>query len=495
MQNLRVNEENLNKHKHTKLRVDRLAALCAVPIIAISSGVYAVKSYFNVKPNEGFSNIGIIQENDKKYKINEEKKDNFVMFETKGWKEGYSENLENNMNICNQFDISFGVILKTDSNTEKQIEADASSLKAKLEGKKVDCPIYLDIDNLAIQNNSDTLNDLCETFINDLNEEYKVGFKGSEESLSKIDLEDKEYSVFLNSDAKEITGNYDMCFSSRTNKVYTNKAYNIDVDEAYNIDIKIETREDNINDENYEPLKGIDVSTHQGEINWDKVKEQGVNYALLRINTFEFYHSRGDVHLDDQFLRNVEECKRLDIPFGVYSFIAPESIAEAKEEANELVDMLDKYEINPDMPVYIDCETKYLNGNPKLAADVCETMVKIVKESGRESSVYASKSIFIEMAEKNEYIANLEDKWVAYYKDDSTTSFEDYSTDRIGEMGNLKNVALVQVTQHGLMREAIKDGGYRTGDEKTTIGNVDFNYDITGISRESSDVETVGKSK
>ena len=59
-----------------------------------------------------------------------------------------------------------------------------------------------------------------------------------------------------------------------------------------------------------ERIKGIDVSYHQGVIDWKKVKESGIGYAIIRAG-----YGRTDV--DKQFHKNVKGCIENDIPFGV----------------------------------------------------------------------------------------------------------------------------------------------------------------------------------
>ena len=61
-------------------------------------------------------------------------------------------------------------------------------------------------------------------------------------------------------------------------------------------------------------LRGIDVSEHQGAIDWERVKPQ-IDFAMLRVGY-------GRNHIDRQFVRNAQECTRLGIPFGGYWFSA-----------------------------------------------------------------------------------------------------------------------------------------------------------------------------
>ena len=58
---------------------------------------------------------------------------------------------------------------------------------------------------------------------------------------------------------------------------------------------------------------GIDVSKHNGTIDWNKVKASGIKFAMIRAGY-------GSSHIDEQFKRNVTECNRLEIPCGCYWF-------------------------------------------------------------------------------------------------------------------------------------------------------------------------------
>ena len=75
--------------------------------------------------------------------------------------------------------------------------------------------------------------------------------------------------------------------------------------------------------------KGIDVSKHQGVINWEKVKASGlVDFAILRAG-----FGKESSQIDVQFERNYSECKRLGIPCGAYWYSYAKTAAEAGQEA------------------------------------------------------------------------------------------------------------------------------------------------------------------
>lgn len=72
----------------------------------------------------------------------------------------------------------------------------------------------------------------------------------------------------------------------------------------------------------------IDVSKHQGKINWEAVKNAGVTHAMLRAG-----YGRYKNQVDPQFERNSAECERLGIQYGVYWYSYASTPAEARQEA------------------------------------------------------------------------------------------------------------------------------------------------------------------
>ena len=94
-------------------------------------------------------------------------------------------------------------------------------------------------------------------------------------------------------------------------------------------------------------LKGIDVSQHQGKIDWEKVKADGVKFAILRAGY-------GKNNIDQQFKRNIAECNRLGIPVGVYWFSYALSVDMAINEANYCLAAIKPYKV--DFPVFFDFE-------------------------------------------------------------------------------------------------------------------------------------------
>lgn len=97
----------------------------------------------------------------------------------------------------------------------------------------------------------------------------------------------------------------------------------------------------------------IDVSEWQGDIDWAKAKADGVEGAIIRLG-----YGEGN-NADKKARRNISECKRLGIPFGIYWYSYADTPSIAKEEGTDVVAKLKQFGVNPSdlaYPVYYDLE-------------------------------------------------------------------------------------------------------------------------------------------
>ena len=97
----------------------------------------------------------------------------------------------------------------------------------------------------------------------------------------------------------------------------------------------------------------IDVSEWQGDIDWAKAKADGVEGVIIRLG-----YGEGN-NADKKAQRNISECKRLGIPFGIYWYSYADTPSLAKEEGTDVVAKLKQFGVNPSdlaYPVYYDLE-------------------------------------------------------------------------------------------------------------------------------------------
>lgn len=160
---------------------------------------------------------------------------------------------------------------------------------------------------------------------------------------------------------------------------------------------------------------GLDVSSHQGWIDWNAVKESGVDYVILRAG----YRGYNDGHLyeDEYFSYNLESCIAAGLDVGIYYFSQAITPEEAKEEANHTLKLLGDYA--PEYPIFYDWEpvtdavartdTITMSEVTACAKTFCET----IEKAGHEAGVYFNLS----MASGYYYLYDLMgyDFWLAEY--------------------------------------------------------------------------------
>ena len=168
---------------------------------------------------------------------------------------------------------------------------------------------------------------------------------------------------------------------------------------------------------------GIDVSTFQRSIDWEKVKLSGINFAIIRCG-FRGYGT-GAIVEDNRFKQNIAGAKAAGIDIGIYFYSQAINEAEAVEEASACIALLNGQKIK--YPIYIDIENTGTGGQgradgiskemrTKVAIAFCET----IKKAGYTPGVYSNKNYFLtamDMTRLNKY--NI---WLAHY-----TSKTDYT--------------------------------------------------------------------
>lgn len=154
---------------------------------------------------------------------------------------------------------------------------------------------------------------------------------------------------------------------------------------------------------------GIDVSHHNGNINWNEVKEQ-IDFAILKLG------NSGDnkkFWLDDKFESYYNDCKKLGIPIGVYVYSYTNSIENAKLAGQAVVEYLKNKTL--ELPIYIDMEDKEIKveGRAKLTELVIAFNTEIEK-AGKWAGVYANRDWFDNYLNKEE-IKRRYTTWIATY--------------------------------------------------------------------------------
>lgn len=163
--------------------------------------------------------------------------------------------------------------------------------------------------------------------------------------------------------------------------------------------------------------KGIDVSVHQGVIDWDTVKNvEKIDFAILQAG-----YGRLASQKDKQFERNYSECKRLGIPIGAYWYSYAVTVEDVKNEAAACIEVLKgkKFEY----PIYFDIEENSQCLGMGKVTEMCKAFCEVLEAAGYWVGIYSYKLFlenYIDKSVRTRYAV-----WLAHYAS-STTYKEPY---------------------------------------------------------------------
>lgn len=155
---------------------------------------------------------------------------------------------------------------------------------------------------------------------------------------------------------------------------------------------------------------GIDVSHHQGTIDWD-VLAPHIDFAILRCG----YGANRTEQDDRQWKNNADACTRLGIPFGVYIYSHATNTAEALDEAQHVLRLVKGYRLS--MPVYLDLEDEELTSNCTNAQilENAKVFCEAIQGAGYKVGVYANTHWWTSYL-TDPYYDHWE-RWIARYSD------------------------------------------------------------------------------
>lgn len=160
----------------------------------------------------------------------------------------------------------------------------------------------------------------------------------------------------------------------------------------------------------------IDVSSWQGDIDWAKAKADGVEGAIIRLG----FGWGNDA--DTKAQRNISECKRLGIPFGIYWYSYAEDASGSRQEGNDVVSKLRQFGVSPNdlkYPVYYDLESWTWTGhtpptNPNVYNGIVNAWYGALQSGGYQNLGVYSYTSYLQGPLNN---ANIyaKTRWVAQY--------------------------------------------------------------------------------
>lgn len=235
---------------------------------------------------------------------------------------------------------------------------------------------------------------------------------------------------------------------------------------------------------------GIDVSEFNGTIDWKKVKNAGVNFALIRIG-FRGYGT-GKLVKDACAERNLREATAAGVQVGAYFYSTAITEAEAREEAQMVIDIVKNYKIT--YPIVFDNEGMYLiNGDKQRDYDLTSAQrthmaiafLDTIKAAGYTPMMYGNTTCYANNDDRGFDVSRLENKyeiWVAqyFYKNEAKELYNSFTEALNRSTSYNRNYSVWQFSSGGKI-----DG---------IVGNVDLDYWYEDVPKSQSGQITASQS-
>ncbi len=162
---------------------------------------------------------------------------------------------------------------------------------------------------------------------------------------------------------------------------------------------------------------GIDVSHWQGDIDFDALKEAGVEFIIIRVGTADGID--GDYVLDRKFIQNIEGANKVGIPVGIYFYSYADTKERAVADANWILEQIEGYDV--DLPIAFDWENWSFYNDFNLSffglTDMANSFLSVFEDAGYEGMLYSSKNYLERIWLDTNYPI-----WLAHYT--SQTNYE-----------------------------------------------------------------------
>ena len=235
-------------------------------------------------------------------------------------------------------------------------------------------------------------------------------------------------------------GNYNLKYiaiDSFNNK--TEKEFTLKIKEKSKIKNNSKKKNLNIKDvvnkyKNDNSMIGIDVSAWQNEIDFNKVKEDNVEFVMIRIGYG--YNKDGEIIIDKQFYNNFRKAKEANLKIGLYFYSYAKNTKEAKNQADWIVTTIKKEKL--DLPIAFDFEDWNNFNDYNLSLTdlnmIADTFMNRLEEYGYKSMLYGSYYYL-----QNIWDVQNKNIWLAHYsnKTDYPNDYQIWQLSNIGKVNGI----------------------------------------------------------
>lgn len=171
---------------------------------------------------------------------------------------------------------------------------------------------------------------------------------------------------------------------------------------------------------NKELVYGMDVSQHNGKINFKKAKRDGIEFVFIRVGYTGYTKSSFSLNLDKKYKTYIKDATKAGLKVGVYWYSQSTKVSEAKKEAKSLLKAIKGYSIT--MPVVFDYEFADTKKGRLDSAKLSKTnmtanalaFLNTVSNAGYDACIYASENFLVEHLYANQISSNFK-VWLANY--------------------------------------------------------------------------------
>lgn len=194
------------------------------------------------------------------------------------------------------------------------------------------------------------------------------------------------------------------------------------------------------NDPNYTTALGIDVSSFQGDIDWEKVAGAGIEFVFIRLGGRGY--SEGAIYLDAKFQQNLEGAKAAGLPVGVYFYSQAITVEEAEEEALFVLESLGSWSL--EYPVVYDWEiapsstARTASLDSVTLTDCAITFCETVARAGYTPMIYLGSRVAYTKVDLSRLTAY--DVWYAQYASTPSSMYYNYRIWQYTDSGTVPGI-------------------------------------------------------
>lgn len=155
---------------------------------------------------------------------------------------------------------------------------------------------------------------------------------------------------------------------------------------------------------------GIDVSYAQNNVDWQKVKASGVDFAIVRVG---WCYNNGALKEDVHFKKHISGALAAGLDVGVYLYSYATTAEAGRRAAKEVIEAVKPYKLSYPIAFDIEYESIYTGGSKQVNTDICKAFLDEIEAAGYYAMLYCSKDFLDTYLYPSQLTAY--DKWIAQY--------------------------------------------------------------------------------